>query len=170
MKRMMIVDDELLRNFGACVELRKEFTRTHPNGFDIGGLWGTDEEAEVVWAVLFASGWKRQIGWAVNVGLLPARIRANLRGANLSGADLVGVKLSNANLSNANLSGADLCKADLYKADLRGANLCGAHLREADLSRANLYKADLTGANLYGANLSWANTSDTIGIEALSND
>ena len=156
MKPVVIINEERLRNFGACSGLRDRFVADHANGFDIGGLYGTDEEAAAVWAVLFASEWKRQIGWAIGVGLLPAKIRAdlrwaNLRWANLRGADLRGADLSEADLSGASLRGADLSWANLSEANLSEATLRGASLDGANLSWANLRGADLRGANLSGA-------------------
>jgi len=140
-RRIMIITRETLENFNACSNLIGEFEQDHPNGLDISPLWGTDEEAQAFWSVVFASEWKRQISWCIGVGLIPARIRANL---------------SRADLSEANLRGANLYRANLIGADLRGANLYRANLSEADLSEADLRGADLRGANLYRANLSEA--------------
>lgn len=102
----MIINRQVLENFHACTKLKEKFCKDHPNGLDISGLWGTDDEAQLVWAVIFASEWKYQIGWAISVGLLPARIRADLSNANLSNADLSNANLRWADLSNADLSGA----------------------------------------------------------------
>ena len=147
----MIITRERLENFGACHSLARKFAKDHPHGLDISPLWGTDEEAQMFWAIVFASEWKRQIGWCISVGLIPARIRANLSEANLSEADLRG-----ADLYRANLIGADLRGANLYRANLSEADLYRANLSEADLSEADLRGADLRGANLYRANLSEA--------------
>ncbi len=140
-KPSLIITEQVLTNFGACAGLRDKFVAENPNGFDIGGLWGTDEEAQEVWAILFASEWKKQVGWAIGAGLLPARIRANLRWANLRWANLRW-----ANLRWADLRWANLCGADLREANLSEANLSEANLSEANLSEANLYRADLRGA------------------------
>lgn len=142
----------MLHDFKACCWESERFIADYPNGFDIGGLWGSDEEAASVWHALFTSEWKYRIGWAISVGLLPARIRADLRGANLQEAGLWG-----ANLHRANLCKANLREANLWKANLRGANLRGADLWKANLRGANLRKADLRGANLRGARLCGAN-------------
>jgi uncharacterized protein YjbI with pentapeptide repeats len=165
----MIVNETVLKNFNACTSLRNRFVAQHPNGFDISGLWGTDEEAQAVWAILFASEWKTQIGWAISVGLLPARIRANLSRADLSRADLSRADLSRADLSGANLRWADLSGANLRWANLRWADLRWADLRWADLSGADLSGADLSGADLSGADLRWADlsralTEDAVGL------
>jgi uncharacterized protein YjbI with pentapeptide repeats len=141
----------MLRNFNACSELRDEFVRDHPHGLDISPLWGDDNQAGLLWAIIIASPWRRQIGWAIGKGLLPARIRADLSGADLSGANL-----RDAVLYGAVLSGAVLSGAVLYGADLRWANLSGANLRDAVLYGADLRRADLSGADLYGADLSGA--------------
>ena len=163
MKPTVIVNEKMLHDFGACRQAREQFVAANPNGFDVGGLYGTDEEAALVWAVLFASEWKEHIGWAIGVGLLPAKIRGDLCGAdlceaNLRGANLYRADLREANLRGANLWGANLRRAALYRANLHGADLCVANLCVANLRGANLYGAalcetDLRGADLCGANL-----------------
>ena len=142
----LIVDSAMLERFGACEPDLHEFVEDYPDGLDIGGLWGTSDEAEVVWLAILGSRWRSRVGWAIGVGLVPARIRANLCRADLRNASLFG-----AGLRYANLLGADLCLADLCLADLHGANLLGADLCLADLRGANL-----CGANLCNADLRWA--------------
>ena len=122
----MIITRQTLENFNACELLLEAFCRDHPHGLDISALWGTKEDAQNFWSVIFASGWKGQVGWAISEGLLPSRIRANL--------------------NNADLSCADLSNADLYRANLNNADLRWADLRYANLSWANLSWADLGGA------------------------
>ena len=118
---MIIITARMLReNFDACEIAVKRFENDYPDGLDIAPLWGTDEEADVLWKEILGGWLKGQVGWAINAGILPARIRANLRGANLVGADL----------SGANLSGADLSWANLYRANLSGANLYRANYDE----------------------------------------
>ena len=97
----MIITRQTLENLNACELLLEAFCQDHPHGLDISALWGTPEEAQNFWSVVFASRWKSLIGWAIGVGLLPSRIRADLSYANLSDADL----------SDADLYRADLCKA-----------------------------------------------------------
>jgi uncharacterized protein YjbI with pentapeptide repeats len=129
----------VLDNFNACEDASGEFEAQFPDGLDIGPLWGSFEEASEKWNEILSDDLlKRYVGWAIVTGLLPATIRADLRGANLHGADLSG-----ANLRGADLSGANLRTGVLLDALLRGANLHGANLREADLSGANLRGADL---------------------------
>jgi len=142
---MIITRKTLEDNFGACRALADEFERDHPSGLDISPLWGTKDDAQMFWSVVFASEWKRQVGWCIGVGLIPAKIRADLRGADLCGADLRWANLFLAVLSGANLHGANLHGADLRWADLRWADLRGADLSEADLRGADLSEADLSG-------------------------
>ena len=133
----MIIDREMLRRFNACAEQADLFEAAYPDGLDVSGLWGTSAERNATWLrLLSADVVKRNIGWAIGEGLIPARIMTDLSGANLSGTNLSGANLSGANLSGADLRGADLYGADLYGANLRGANLSGADLRMADLSWA----------------------------------
>ena len=135
----MIIDLDMLVRFGACKLQRDEFAARFPNGLDVSGLWGTAEERSTTWRILLADEFlRRNAGWAIANGLVPARITANLRGANLTDANLWG-----ANLTRADLRGANLTRADLTRADLRGA----------DLTRADLWGANLTRADLWGANL-----------------
>ena len=113
----MIVTVETLDNFDACNTARDEFAKRFPDGVDVGRLWGTKDEADAVWKTLLSDEFlKRHVGWAIAVGILPALIRADLRGAYLRRAYLHG----------ADLRGADLHGADLRGADLHGANLHGA--------------------------------------------
>ena len=134
----VIVTAEVLDNFGACRYAREEFTAKFPDGLDLSDLWSGFDSAAVVWQRLLTDPFlKTYVGWAISVGILPARIRANLHEADLRRANLRG--------------------ANLYMADLRGANLRWANLYMANLRRANLYMADLLGANLYMANLRGAN-------------
>ena len=133
----MIITNEILEKFGACNGAKSAFAGEFPDGLDISGLWGDADLRQNTWMTIFSSPvCKKNLGWAIYVGLIPARITADLSRANLSRADLTGADLTGANLSRANLS-----RADLSRANLTGANL----------SRANLGGADLTGANLTGA-------------------
>ena len=88
----MIITRQVLENFGACKSLLETFCQDHPHGLDISALWGTPEEAQNFWSVVFASRWKSLIGWAIGVGLLPSRIRADLSDADLYRADLCKAK------------------------------------------------------------------------------
>ena len=135
----MIIDLDMLVRFGACKLQRDEFAARFPNGLDVSGLWGTAEERSTTWRILLADEFlRRNAGWAIANGLVPARITANLRGANLTDATLWGANLWGANLTCANLT---------------DANLTDANLRGANLTDANLWGANLTGADLWGANL-----------------
>ena len=171
----MIITTDMLANFDACERVAAKFGEQYPQGLNIAPLWGTAEEADALWKKILGCWLKRHIGWAIETGILPARIRANLGWANLYRADLYRANLSGANLRGANLSGADLSGADLRGAnlgwanlgwaDLRGANLGWANLgwadlRGAKLSGADLYRANLSGADLRGANLSGAKHND----------
>ena len=112
----MIITVEVLDRFKPCKDARDEFARQFPEGVDISGLWGTEEEADAVWKMLLADDFlKKYVDWGISVGLLPARIRANLRGADLSGADLSRADLSGADLSRANLRWANLSWAKWNK-------------------------------------------------------
>ena len=118
----MLVTMEILDNFGPCRKARNKFAERFPDGIDISGLLGTEQEADAVWKQLLGDEFlKRHIGWAICAGLLPARVRANLSGADLTGADL-----SLAYLTRADLRGADLTGADLSLAYLSGAYLSWA--------------------------------------------
>ena len=104
----MIITAQMLReNFNACTSAVKRFENDYPDGLDIAPLWGTDEEADVLWKEILGGWLKRQVGRAINAGILPARIRANLYRANLSEANLYRANLYRANLSEANLSWAN---------------------------------------------------------------
>ena len=128
----MIIDLDMLVRFGACKLQRDEFAARFPNGLDVSGLWGTAEERSTTWRILLADEFlRRNAGWAIANGLVPARITANLRGANLTGANLTGANLWGANLTDANLWGANLTRADLTGANLTDANLWGANLTDA---------------------------------------
>ena len=125
----MIITNEILEKFGACNGAKSAFAVEFPDGLDISGLWGDADLRQNTWMTLFSSPvCKKNLGWAIYVGLIPARITANLSRANLTKADLTG----------ANLTGANLSRADLTGAYLGGADLTGANLTEADLSRADL--------------------------------
>ena len=113
----MIITNEILEKFGACNGAKSAFAVEFPDGLDISGLWGDADLRQNTWMTLFSSPvCKKNLGWAIYVGLIPARITANLSRADLTGADL----------SRAGLSRADLTGADLGGADLTGANLTGA--------------------------------------------
>jgi hypothetical protein len=128
---MMIITAGILRNFGACASALREFEERSPDGLDISGLWGNTEQADACWKQLLADEFlKNHIGWAVHVGLIPARIRANLSRADLGRANLRWANLTGADLTGANLTGANLTGADLRGADLIGANLGGAKWNE----------------------------------------
>jgi len=158
----MIINDAVLRNFGACDYERARFNAQYPDGFDVSGLWGTWDEAEAVWKAILATEWKRQVGWAIWYGMLPARIRGDLSGVTLSGADLSGANLTGVTLSGVDLSWATLSGVDLSWANLSEADLSGAILSEANLSRATLSGATLSGVTLSGADLSGATLSGVI--------
>ena len=148
----MIITNEILENFGACNGAKSAFAVEFPDGLDISGLWGDANQRHNTWMKIISSSvCKKNLGWAIYVGLIPARITADLAGADLTGADL-----SRANLAGANLSRADLSRADLTGAYLAGANLAGANLTWANLNGADLNGADLAGADLAGAYLSRA--------------
>jgi len=113
----MIITNEILEKFGACNDDKSAFAGEFPDGLDISGLWGDADLRQNTWMTIFSSPvCKKNLGWAIYVGLIPARITANLSRADLTGADL----------SRAGLSRADLTGADLGGADLTGANLTGA--------------------------------------------
>ena len=138
----MIITNEILEKFGVCNDAKSAFAGEFPDGLDISGLWGDANQRQNTWMTIFSSPvCKKNLGWAIYVGLIPARITANLAGANLT---------------KANLTGANLTGADLRWADLRWANLTGANLTGANLSRADLTGANLTGADLSRADLTWA--------------
>ena len=105
----MIITKETLEAFNPCEDAAAEFERLHPDGLDVSGLWGDKETRAEIWQRLLADEFlRRYVGWAIGVGLIPARITG---------------KLADANLHRANLSGANLSGADLRRADLSGANL-----------------------------------------------
>ena len=113
----MIIDLDMLVRFGACKLQRDEFAARFPNGLDVSGLWGTAEERSTTWRILLADEFlRRNAGWAIANGLVPARITADLTDANLTDADLWGADLRGANLRGANLTDADLTSADLTDA------------------------------------------------------
>lgn len=163
----LCVTTEMLRTFGACDGgALQRFGLEFPQGLDIAPLWGSEKEASELWGRLLQSWLKEWVGWGIAAGILPARIRADLRGAdlswaNLQDADLRAVDLRGANLRWAildeahlrNLPEADLQGASLVRADLRGANLRKANLTQADLTLAYLHKADLWQATLTHARL-----------------
>ena len=120
----MIITNEILENFGACNGAKSAFAVEFPDGLDISGLWGDANQLHNTWMKIISSSvCKKNLGWAIYVGLIPARITADLAGADLTGANLSRADLSRANLAGANLSRADLSRADLTKADLTGADL-----------------------------------------------
>jgi len=120
----MIITNEMLQRFNACKAELDVFAGEFPDGLDISGLWGDADLRQNTWMTIFSSPvCKKNLGWAIYVGLIPARITANLSRANLSRADLTGADLTGANLRWADLTGADLTGADLTGADLTEANL-----------------------------------------------
>ena len=122
----MIITNEILENFGACNGAKSAFAVEFPDGLDISGLWGDANQRHNTWMKIISSSvCKKNLGWAIYVGLIPARITADLAGADLTGANL--------------------SRADLSRANLAGANLTWAYLAGAYLSRADLSRADLTG-------------------------
>ena len=138
----MIVTNEILEKFGACNDAKSAFAVEFPDGLDISGLWGDADLRQNTWMTLFSSPvCKKNLGWAIYVGLIPARITANLSRADLTGAGL---------------SRADLTEADLRWADLRWANLTGADLILANLIWADLTEANLRWTDLTEADLRWA--------------
>ena len=133
----MIINAELLTRFNACSDAKARFVIRFPSGLDVSALWGESPQREEKWREILADEFLRYyVGWAINAGVLPARIGANLSGADLRGADLCGANLSEADLSGANLRWANLIGANLIGANLRGANLSGANLSGANLSGA----------------------------------
>src|SRR3990172_448289 len=135
----MIINAELLTRFNACSDAKARFVIRFPSGLDVSALWGESPQREEKWREILADEFLRYyVGWAINAGVLPARIGANLSGADLRGADLCGANLRWANLREADLIGADLRGANLIKTNLRWANLRGADLRGADLSWATI--------------------------------
>ena len=158
----MIVTAEMLSdNFGACLPAVELFADFWPKGLDISGLWGPEAEAADLWRCILDDTFLRcHVGWAISVGVLPARIWANLRGADLRWANLGGADLRWANLGGAVLRWANLRGANLGGADLRGADMHGADLEETDLPGAKLERADLRWANLEEADLRWANLEE----------
>jgi len=107
----MIITDEVLRRFGACLGAVEHFREDFPDGFDISPLWGTFEEADALWKIIFGSWLREYVGWGIRNGILPSYIRADLSGANLFGANLFRANLSRASLSRADLSRANLSEA-----------------------------------------------------------
>src|SRR3990172_1846559 len=162
----MIINAELLTRFNACSDAKARFVIRFPSGLDVSALWGESPQREEKWREILADEFLRYyVGWAINAGVLPARIGANLSGADLRGADLCGANLSEADLSGANLRWANLIGANLSGANLRGADLSGADLRGANLIKTNLRWANLRGADLRGADLSWATICNhTVGV------
>ena len=105
----MIITNEILENFGACNGAKSAFAVEFPDGLDISGLWGDANQRHNTWMKIISSSvCKKNLGWAIYVGLIPARITADLAGADLTGANLAGADLSRANLAGANLSRAYL--------------------------------------------------------------
>jgi len=101
----VIVTAEVLDNFGACRYAREEFTAKFPDGLDLSDLWSGFDSAAVVWQRLLTDPFlKTYVGWAISVGILPARIRANLHEADLHEANLLGADLRGADLHGANLT------------------------------------------------------------------
>jgi uncharacterized protein YjbI with pentapeptide repeats len=97
--------------------------------------------------------------------LLPDLRQCQLDGAVLATELLRRADLSRSTLQAANLAGADLFKVVLVDADLTDANLDGTNLTSADLTRANLF-----GASLRGARLTNAITSNTILVDATTDE
>ena len=105
----MIITNEILEKFGACNDDKSAFAGEFPDGLDISGLWGDADLRQNTWMTIFSSPvCRKNLGWAIYVGLIPARINADLTRANLSNADLTGADLTRADLTGANLSRADL--------------------------------------------------------------
>ena len=102
-----VINPKTLENFGPCSPAKDEFEKKFPKGFDIGPLWGTEEEANDKWGEILADPLlKKHVGWAIDVGILPARIRADLSEADLRWANLRWADLNRADLNGANLSQA----------------------------------------------------------------
>ena len=147
---------QTLKQFSACDTA--EFAALYPQGYNVAWLWGSPAERAAGWRALLGDPFlRRHVGWAIEVGLLPVRIVANLRGADLTDANLTAADLTRADLTRANLAGADLTRANLTRAHLTGANLRRANLTDADLTDADLRRATLTGADLTDADLRRAN-------------
>ena len=148
----VIITTNTLKNFGACKSAIQEFDKRFPDGLDISGIWGSKGEADEAWKMLFADALLREhVSWAMRVGILPTRLRANLGGVNLAGFDLRGANLYQANLAKSDLSAANLRRANLEYACLYRADLYKANLSAANLIAANLSETILRGANLHGA-------------------
>jgi len=143
----MIITRDVLVEFNACKPKLERFCELYPDGLDISGLWGSLEKREETWERLLANEFlRRQIGWAIEVGLIPVRIIGDFVGMDLSEADLRYVDLRCANLREANLREANLRYADLRWADLRGTDLHNADLRDAIISRGQREYAIKQGA------------------------
>lgn len=158
----MIITYELLKGRDACRYGVARFRKMYPHGLDISALWSTDtDEVDAMWRKLLAE-FPRDIGWAIEVGILPAAICADLSDAWLHVVDVHGAQMTRLRLCRADMRGAILRNVDLRKANLRGANLYEAHLNHANLAKATLSYAslqhsDLRDADLRGADLTGAN-------------
>jgi len=141
----MIITRDVLTKFEACENGMNRFCELYPDGLDISGLWGSLEKRKETWERLLVNEFlRRQIGWAIEVGLIPVRIIG----------DFAGMDLTEANLRGANLGISNFRDVDLRGADLRGADLRWANLRKADLRHVNLRGADLYGVDLRAAIMS----------------
>jgi len=110
----MIITNEMLQRFNACKAELDVFAGEFPDGLDISGLWGDADLRQNTWMTIFSSPvCRKNLGWAIYVGLIPARITANLTEANLRWADLSRANLTDADLTDADLTGADLTEANL---------------------------------------------------------
>ena len=113
----MIIDTNMLNSFGASCDAPKEFKKRFPDGLDIGGLWRSGEERAATWEQILSDSFLRKyISWAIDVGILPARITANLHKADLYGANLYGANLSEAIICSHTL-GIDINLPGLVKVE-----------------------------------------------------
>jgi len=150
----MIITRDVLVSFNACKPKLERFCELYPDGLDISGLWGTLEEREKTWERLLSDEFlRRQIGWAIGVGLIPSRIVGDFAGMNLTRAEIRRADLCWADFRQVDFRLADLRWTILRKVDLRKADLRWTILRWADLRWADLRWADLTGADLLEADL-----------------
>ena len=77
------------------------------------------------------------------------------------------LNLSGKKMKYANLSGMNLSRANLSDAEFNGTNFLHSNLSGANLSCTDLSDANFNGADLSGADLRWANTINTIGLDAI---
>jgi len=164
----MIINRDVVENFDHCGRIiTDEFEERFPDGLNISGLWGKEKERKVVWDMLLDDDFLvEQIGWAISVGILPARMLIDGKELKLGSVALCGVDISEMDLRGIDLFETNLREANLYKSNLHKAKLCSINLSRANLRSTNLNEAFLRGSNLSGASLNGAsireaNLSDT---------